>query len=1043
MLLASLGAQAQPVTWLGGDVTLPYDWNTAINWSGNALPTSANNVLMGTVTAVNTPTIDLGGNSVTLSSSTAPNNITNAVDNNAVYAFEFGTAGGNNYTVQNGSVTLNTTNNTYVKLGAGVTANLNVSTLDANAKIYELRNNSTLNINGGTQASGSAIVYGGTNSTTTATLNLNAANYGNAWYIGNGNAGSTSITSGNQNLTVNFNANQTFTSPIIVGWTAPGYENRLVVRNGATLSSTTGAIRLGLNASSGLGTSIGSGRLVIGEATTTGTVNLSYASGTLRVGGGGSTGTVDIVNGTLSVSGTGTAGLLPLAYGGAGGQGVINIYSNGLLNVGASITNSGSAGSGIINFNGGTLRVGSGSTAARRTNLVDVSVAVNVLDGGAIFDMNGATDTAIKAALLNGGTGVGAVSLTNSTGTGKITFAGANSYQGGTIINAGTLALANAGTLGNTGGTLTLAGGSLDLGGSSQTVGAVTNLSGNITNGTLTGTTYQMQAGTTYANLAGSGVALTKTGTGTNALAGTNTYTGGTFVNGGTLQIGANGTSGSVTGNISLTNDATLAFKRSDSLAYNGNISGPGNITKIGAGALTLGGTITLSATNSGGNTFSVDSGTLELNSSSSCNFTNARLRPFVSGINSVTISGGNHLFAGAAQNHGITIGNNSGLTVSGGAVSTTQLVVGNGNSGAYTQSGGTNTVTSGSMGVELGVGGTNISTATVNLNGGLLVAQKIAAGQSWLGTGTINLNGGIFRSSATEATNLFQTDSPNSLPGSVNVQVGGAIVDTAGFSAVCTNALLADLTSPGGGLTKLGAGGLTLTGANTYTGPTVVSNGTLLVNGSLAAGSSVTIISGATLGGSGAVNGAVSANNGGTVTPGTSALGTLTINNNLVLQSGAGAFFRLNITNSPATNDFLVVTGTQSISGSTLTVTNLGPALNAGDSFKLLSNTAGAAGFTTLNLPSGYTWTNKLAIDGSIQVLTVVSGTPSPTNITCTVSGSQLVLNWPAGQGWVLQSNSVSLDSSNSWFNVTGATPPATNTVDASKTAVFFRLKY
>src|SRR5262249_51941249 len=56
-----------------------------------------------------------------------------------------------------------------------------------------------------------------------------------------------------------------------------------------------------------------------------------------------------------------------------------------------------------------------------------------------------------------------------------------------------------------------------------------------------------------------------------------------------------------------------------------------------------------------------------------------------------------------------------------------------------------------------------------------------------------------------------------------------------------------------GAGLTTAGAGIVTLTGANTYTGPTTVAAGTLQVNGSQP-GSNVTVASGATLGGSGTV---------------------------------------------------------------------------------------------------------------------------------------------------------------------------------------------
>ena len=139
-------------------------------------------------------------------------------------------------------------------------------------------------------------------------------------------------------------------------------------------------------------------------------------------------------------------------------------------------------------------------------------------------------------------------------------------------------------------------------------------------------------------------------------------------------------------------------------------------------------------------------------------------------------------------------------------------------------------------------------------------------------------------------------------------------------------------------------------------------------------------------------------------------------------------------------------------ITGGTLTVTNLGPDLHAGDSFKLFSVAIGGSGFATVSLPASnvlnsvqYVWTNRLALDGSVQVLNAISSSPSPTNISYTVAGSQLILNWPSGQGWRLlaQTNSLLTGLTTNWSATGVTTSPFTNTVNPANGTVFYRLTY
>jgi autotransporter-associated beta strand protein len=135
-------------------------------------------------------------------------------------------------------------------------------------------------------------------------------------------------------------------------------------------------------------------------------------------------------------------------------------------------------------------------------------------------------------------------------------------------------------------------------------------------------------------------------------------------------------------------------------------------------------------------------------------------------------------------------------------------------------------------------------------------------------------------------------------------------------------------ITGPGGRLTKVGAGALTLAGTNTYSGLTTVQQGKLIINGSLA-GDTV-VKNGGTLGGTGTIKNLV-IEPGGVLDPGLSP-GTLTVSG-LTLMSGATLEYEFG-----ATRDHIVVTNNGNVTlGGMLDITLLGdfnPA--AGETFPL-----------------------------------------------------------------------------------------------------------
>ena len=186
-------------------------------------------------------------------------------------------------------------------------------------------------------------------------------------------------------------------------------------------------------------------------------------------------------------------------------------------------------------------------------------------------------------------------------------------------------------------------------------------------------------------------------------------------------------------------------------------------------------------------------------------------------------------------------------------------FAIGSGGSGTLNQYGGIldNTPNAGSITYVAEAGGTGIwnmygGAATLNLlqfcqggngagvlslNGGVISASEVSCGLDGA-NGTLYFNGGTLRAAA-DNVNFFHG------LGAAYVQAGGAVIDSQGFNVTASQVLT---DNGGGGLTKLGAGVLTLTGANSYTGPTLVNAGTLAVRTDSTANGDYSVASGAKL---------------------------------------------------------------------------------------------------------------------------------------------------------------------------------------------------
>jgi autotransporter-associated beta strand protein len=293
----------------------------------------------------------------------------------------------------------------------------------------------------------------------------------------------------------------------------------------------------------------------------TGAGAVSETAGILS-SGIGTTGVIDLWNGTSA--GVDSVNLYFSGY--DPGLGVINVFAtNGVGVLGAGATNTANPHLYLTGLSDGIVprMLVATTNFARYSTLNGVSAAIPTASFNGVADQTGVDTwfTAVRAGesdALDASRSISTLTIT-SPGTTRtnLNLAGFNLDAGGIWLN-GANRFAITDTVG--GGSLSGANLQFRLMNSTMLVSAVIGGAGNL-------------------DVSGANLLL--------ILAGDNTYAGDTRISNGTLQIGDGGTAGTLGGGDVL-NGGQLMFNRSDALAVGNVISGPGSLTKTGAGTLTF-----------------------------------------------------------------------------------------------------------------------------------------------------------------------------------------------------------------------------------------------------------------------------------------------------------------------------------------------------------------------------------------------------------------------------------------------------------------------
>lgn len=706
--------------------------------------------------------------------------------------------------------------------------------------------------------------------------------------------------------------------------------------NGGTLLYDGGLV-VGANDALGSGTFSVLGDTTLDSNASVRLANLIQLNETLTLGGTSDLNLAGVIqgDGELIKQGAGTLIL--------GGN---NSFTGGTaLNAGTLVLGSSSAlGSGELSAAAGTSI--DNNAVLTVANAIDITGAVTFL---------GSNDLTLNGVISDGGS----TGTLIKDGPATLTLNGANTYSGGTLLNAGTLIVGNDSALGS--GALTT--------GAGTTLGSNTavNLLNDIGLGgllTLAGNAELVLSG----DISGSGP-LVKDGNSSLTLGGNNSFSGDTTLNAGTLVVGSDSALGiagnvlHVTGDASLQSDPSVTLANAIDLGALLSLSGNPSLTLDGAitgsGGLLLGGpgSVTLNGANAYSGGTQLNGGTLIVGNddalgAASGNLTVGGAATLDSNVAGIDLA--QDVLLGAA----LSIGGSEDLTLSGDLSGTGSLI----------KNGLADLILTGSNsyigGTQLNAGGLigNSDSLQGDIGSGANTQVEFQQGSGVTGTYSGVLSGGAELINSGDGTLILA--GANTYSGGTDIQGGTLVGSSTSLQGNIANSgtlifqQLMDGTYAGqlsgnGTLVKDGAGSLTLSGNSSgFGGITNIDSGLLLVEGALGnASSQINVGANGSLGGGGQIGGNVTLADNAHLVAGTN-MTPLRLNS-LQLSSGSILDFQFGLPNAAMT--MVEVAGDLTLDG-TLNIADAGGMGTGIYQMFSYGGTLTDNGLVYGNIPSAYT---------------------------------------------------------------------------------------